>query len=350
MSTPSSEAVLERGVFVLSLDFELAWGTLDLPGAAGFRRACMLERELVPRLLDLLSAYGVSATWCTVGHLFLAGCPAAAGPRHPEIVRPRHAWARGDWFAGDPGGDETSEPLFFGRSLIRRIQGCRVPQEIGSHSFSHVIFGDAGCPRETAASELDACLRAAREMGIDLASFAFPRNSVGHLDVLRERGFSVIRGTGPRWYERQEPPGRLARLARLLELLRVATPAAHAPRRLSSGLWDVPGSMVYQPMHGLRRLIPIGFRVARARKGLADAVARKRVFHLWFHPTNLADQTEAMFAGLEQILVQVSALCRQGSLLTLTMGELARRLGADRGDGSVAAPPSAPAGPPILAG
>ena len=62
---------LERGVFTLSLDFELIWGTLDLFGVDGFRRACLVERELVPRLLALLERHRMSATWCIVGHLLL---------------------------------------------------------------------------------------------------------------------------------------------------------------------------------------------------------------------------------------------------------------------------------------
>jgi hypothetical protein len=49
------------------------------------------------------------------------------------------------------------------------------------------------------------------------------------------------------------------------------------------------------------------------------------VFHLWFHPTNLADEPERMFAGLRQILVEVSRLRRSGQLEVLTMGQLAER-------------------------
>jgi peptidoglycan/xylan/chitin deacetylase (PgdA/CDA1 family) len=323
-----TQVSLDRGVFLLSLDFELIWGTLDLFGPEGFRRACLAERELVPRLLGLLARYRVSATWCIVGHLFLDRCPKDAHPRHPEIVRPRHAWKRGDWFAEDPGGDEASQPLFFGRGLVRQIHDCPVAQEIGSHSFSHVIFGDPGCSRECADSELRASVLAARELGIKLRSFAFPRNSVGHLDVLRDHSFASFRGPGPRWYEQEEPPGPLARLARLVDVLLAKQPPALLPRFAGEGLWDLPGSMIYHPMHGLRRYIPLGLRVKRASKGLRAAANEKKLFHLWFHPTNLADESETMFEGLEKILFEVSALRDQGRLETLTMGALAARLEA----------------------
>ena len=126
-----------RGVFTLSLDFELLWGTVDLFGPGRFRRACEVERDIVvERLLGLLEEFEISATWCILGHLFLAACRRSGGRAHPDIVRPRHAWVRGDWLRHDPCTDETRAPLYYGRSLVEKIRACRVPQEIGSHSFS----------------------------------------------------------------------------------------------------------------------------------------------------------------------------------------------------------------------
>jgi len=313
---------LERGVFTLSLDFELIWGTLDLFGPEAFRQACEFERaQVVDRLLRLLAELEIPATWCVLGHLFLARCAPQDGRRHPEIVPPQHAWCP-DWFQHDGGGDESGQPIFYGRSLVEKIRSCPVSQEIGCHSFSHVIFGDRGCSRETARSEVAACVRLARELGLELRSFAFPRNSVGHLDVLREHGFRCYRGPGPRWYERDDAPGALGRLAHLADVLSAAEPATVLPEATESGLWNIPGSMIYFPMHGVRRYVPVSRRVARALKGLRAAAAGGRVFHLWFHPTNLADEADAMFAGLREILAQAARLRAEGALRILPMRDL----------------------------
>jgi hypothetical protein len=96
-----------------------------------------------------------------------------------------------------------------------KIRLCAVPQEIGSHSFSHAIFGDPGCSRETARSELAACVRLAREMGIEMCSFAFPRNQVGHLDVVRDFGFTCYLGRETYWYLRRGWPKVIERLEHL---------------------------------------------------------------------------------------------------------------------------------------
>jgi hypothetical protein len=316
-----------KGVFTLSLDFELLWGTADIFGPERFRRACEIEREtVIDRLLGLLEEYEIPATWCILGHLLLSSCRRSGGRPHPEIVRPRHAWVRGDWLQHDPCKDETRAPLFYGRSIVERIRSCRVPQEIGAHSFSHVIFSDPGCSREAAASDLQASVEAARPLGLTLRSFAFPRNGVGHLDLLPEFGYTSYRGPAPCWYERREPLRGLQRLGHLWSVLAASTPPVVLPERVAPGLVNVPASMIYFPMHGARRHIPLSRRVRRALKGLEAAIRTGRVFHLWFHPTNLADEPEVMFRGLREIFTVVRERRRQGHLLIEPMATVACRV------------------------
>jgi peptidoglycan/xylan/chitin deacetylase (PgdA/CDA1 family) len=318
--TPGGGA-LDRGVFAISLDFELIWGTLDR-GVDTFREACEREREVVvDRLLALLTEFEISATWCTLGHLFLKSCEQRDGRKHPEIVPPTHEGID-DWFEHDPCTSEEADPIFYGRSLVDRVLACPVPQEIGSHSFSHPRFGEPGCSRETADTELAECVRLARERGLELRSFAFPRNRVGHLDVLREHGFSAYRGPDPAWYEGGRWPRLVKRLGHLADVVLARRPPVGVPEQVLPGLWNLPGSMIYFPMHGRRRHIPLSRRVARAVKGLNAAAEQRRIFHLWFHPTNLAFETDAMFDGLRRIFVRASALRGSGELAIKPMGEI----------------------------
>ena len=114
MHMERNQIELERGVFTLSLDFELIWGTLAEMGEEGFRKQCELERlVIIDRLLALLTEFEIPATWCVVGHLFLANCDAPLSLRR-----------------GRCGGDNC---LYCGRSLVEKIRACAVPQEIGCH-------------------------------------------------------------------------------------------------------------------------------------------------------------------------------------------------------------------------
>jgi peptidoglycan/xylan/chitin deacetylase (PgdA/CDA1 family) len=312
----------EKGIFTLSLDFELIWGTADL-GLENFKNLCKIEREVViDRLLQLFEKYDFPATWAILGHLFLDKCEAA----HPEISRPNYSWTKEDWFAHDPGGVETDESIHLGKSLVEKIRNCSVEQEIGSHSFSHIVFGDAGCSRETAENEIAECVRIAEEQGIKLKSFVFPRNEGGYLEVLQKYKFTSYRGVEPNWYEDREVSEGMRRGLRLFDVLRAASPPTVLPERTEQGLWNIPGSAMFFPMHGFRRHIPMSLRVKRCIKGLNKAANEKKIFHLWFHPTNMVDEMEKMFAGLEKILQHASDLREQGKIEFLTMGQICEYL------------------------
>lgn len=311
----------ETGVFTLSLDFELIWGTADL-GLENFKSLCKTEREVViDRLLQLFEKYEFPATWAILGHLFLDKC-SQDGAKHPEIVRPNYSWTKEDWFAHDPGGVEDAQSIHLGKSLVEKIKNCRIPQEIGSHSFSHIVFGDEGCSRETAESEISECVRIADEQGFKLKSFVFPRNEVGYLDVLKKFDFDCYRGVEPNWYENRQVPESVRRGLRLFDVLRAATPPTVLPEKTKEGLWNIPGSAMFFPMHGFRRRIPMSLRIKRCIKGLNKAAKEKKIFHLWFHPTNMVDEMEQMFAGLEEILKHATLLRKEKKLAFLTMGEI----------------------------
>jgi hypothetical protein len=312
---------LEKGIFTISLDFELIWGTADL-GLDHFKKICLIEREtVIERLLQLFEKYQFSATWAVLGHLFLDHCES----NHPEIVRSDFTWLKEDWFAHDPGGKEDEKSIHLGKSLVEKIRSCSVTQEIGSHSFSHMVLGDARCSPETAESELAECIKIAEKQGVHLTSFVFPRNEIGYLDILKRYGFTSFRGVEPNWYENRSVPEGIRRGLRLFDVLRAATPPTVMPELTREGLWNIPGSAMFFPMHGFRRRIPMSLRVKRAVKGLNAAAKRKEIFHLWFHPTNMVDELEKMFEGLEDILTHAADLQKKGDLEFLTMEQVSNR-------------------------
>ena len=145
---------------------------------------------------------------------------------------------------------------------------------------------------------------------------------MGHLDLLREHGFTAYRGPDPAWYEGGRWPRHVQRLGHLADVVLARRPPVGLPEEVLPGLWNLPGSMIYFPMHGRRRHIPLSRRVARAVKGLDAAAEQRRIFHLWFHPTNLAFEMDAMFSGLRQIFERAAAMRRSGDLAIKPMGTI----------------------------
>ena len=301
----------ERGVFTLSIDFELIWGTLAGRGVEKYRKQCELERQfIIDRLLALLVEFNLPASWLVVGHLFLDRCGVNHELSQANFTVPCPS--------SSSSGSEDVNSIFCGRSLVEKIQDCVVPQEIGCHTFSHPIFTEENISRERAEAELAACVRLSNERGIRMQSFVYPQNKSGYVDLLRKYGFTCYRGA--EWHERGHIPDLLRRIVHFGLVCTAAKPPVYLPEFTSEGIWKLPGSMLYFPMHGRRRLIPLSLRVNRARKGLEAAVKQKRIFHLWLHPTNLVDEMEQMFTGLRSIFEHAANLRERGLLDFKTMG------------------------------
>ncbi len=314
-----------RPTFTLSLDKELIWGSFDHTSDREFARWYPDLRGTVDRLLALLDEYEIASTWAIVGHLFLSECSRGSDGRpHPELVRPNFRWYRGDWFDRDPCSNRGLAPLWYGDDVVDAVLATRVRHEIASHSFSHLVFGDPGCSPDAARSDLSACVAVARERGLTLRSFVFPRNVEGHHALLREHGFSAYRGEDPTWY--RAAPNSAKRALHFIDQAAGSEPPVSVPTETLPGLWNIPGSMLLMHRSGIRRFISPATSIHRARLGLRRAARERAVFHLWFHPFNLAHESAAMFAALRGILAEVRAMRDRGAIDVATMADIASSL------------------------
>lgn len=304
------------GDVVISIDAELAWGYHDLDAVPDRIGAA---REGWHAALRLLDRYDLPATWAIVGHLFLDECDGVhdGHPLSPE------------WFSCESGratdGDDWRAP-----DLIESVASADQDHEIGSHTFSHVVFD--GVDAAVADAEL-AEWRAATE-GFDVAgeSLVHPRNWVAHRDVLAERDFTCYRGTGPdRWYA--DLPFRP--LLKLLDWSPVGVgPPVITPEVDEHGLVDVSMSLYLFSFEGAPRRVArlLGRRpvVSVAKRGIDEAVDADGVFHMWFHPHNLLQPD-----GRERLDAIFEHLARRRSETDLgvrTMGSVARAVKAERED------------------
>jgi peptidoglycan/xylan/chitin deacetylase (PgdA/CDA1 family) len=300
---------LDKPVFIISLDVEMLWGFNaypDHPHAVRIRNS-VNAREPVDILLRLFEKHKVPATWATVGHLFLERCDRAEGVPHPGMPR-----FRDNWYNGDPCTDITRDPLYYGKDIVERALSSSVGHEIGYHSFSHVIFSE--CSREVALAEVGIAGKLGREFGIKIKSFVFPENKIGHIDVLREKGFMIYRGKNiTRYSPDQRLPGRKINAA----IDRIIAPPVEPSWK--EGIWEIESSMFFCDHQIGRSLLP------RARLGLDRTIKSNKVFHVWLHPDNLFDYP-SLRNDLDRFLKIVSEKRDKGLLEVMTMGTFAQSL------------------------
>ncbi len=313
--------LFDKGIFTISIDVELAWGVVDIPMTAQHYAAVHREREVVRRLLDLFATYNVRATWALVGHLLLDHVAEQGGTPLPDFPRPAMA-DEADWFAQVR---DAQRQAWCARDIVDMLCHATPAQEIGSHSFAHLRFDEQRTRRAAIEADIAAFTRLHMREHLPVSSFIFPYNCVGFQALLAQAGVRAYRGVSPRWYDGVRPAG----LRRVLNLLTVALalpPRTVLPSRAPSGLVNIPDSMLWYSSRGIRRFLPPGAQVRRAKAGLDRAARHHRIFHLWFHPSNFVFDMNGHLARFEAVLRHAQRLTTDGTLTILTMHDITRRL------------------------
>lgn len=274
----------------ISSDFEMSWAWRGNDKVQILRG--IAERQNVPFILQLLEEYSVPVTWATVGHLFLENCTrSGSGLAHAAMPRPtaNDLW-RGDWYMHDPCSDIVKDPSWYAPDLIHQIMECSTPQEIGTHSFSHINFSARCSTPELVRRELEACIDVMQPFGLRPRSLVFPFNIPGYsyLSLLANMGIVAVR--------HRDDNVRLS-----------------YPERTESGIYRIYESM------NLR--VAKQYDYAKKAKIFIDqAMERHAAYSLWFHPSDPIEVFDREFRG---ILQYVDAERSKGRLWVATMTDLA---------------------------
>ena len=305
---------------VISLDLELSWGSFDHSYSQGLLDMARWTHDIgVPTLLGHLTRNGLSASWAVVGAMMLDRLPDVSGL--PEVSYPHFDKP---WFAYVPrDGDEARYPEWFGASLVELIRHATPRQEIRFHSFSHVIFGDAGTPAGRALAEFCRCTQIAREKGFAPDSFVFPRNSVKYTGELRDAGFICFRDVDNVPF--RDKNRKVMSVWAVLQDFLGAAPRMITPS-VQNGAVAIPGSLMLRYAGGWRKYIPDAMRLQRLRRGLALARRTNGIFHVWFHPENMYAERPRIENVVATFCQELGKLVASGEVRCLTMGELAREV------------------------
>ena len=320
----------EPGAFVVSLDFELAWGFGNGVVEDEVQRTRILKaRGLVPQILDTFGEFDVAATWAVVGFLF-AESRVDLEELSPS-VRPAYDDPSLSTYVAVIGESEVDDPLHYAPSLIRAIRDSP-RQEIATHTFSHYYCLEPGQSRDSFSADLEAAIAVAKGYGVELRSIVFPRNqhNLDYDDLLVSHGITGFRGN-PRdraWTFRDSRESRRwdKRARRFIDAYGAPTGAGttHWYEILQpSGLSDVRASLALSPYRPSVRFLE-EWRLKRVLEGVRCAARESRIFHVWWHPHNFASFPQQNMAFLRRILAEVSRCRSEHGLQSLTMGEVDR--------------------------
>ena len=289
---------LAKGALTISIDLELMWGVWDIQTPAAHEQARTKERGIVKELLSLFEQYDVSTTWATVARLM------------DDTVPPPAEGAPESWFAPD---------------VVRNVQSARVRQEIGSHTHSHIYFDKNNA--EAVRADLHDAKVVHERFGAPFESLVFPRNKVAHLEEVADAWIKVFRSNDAGvidLFRRRAP--RAWPLMNLVQKTVPTAPPVVLPRLWREGkrqLVELPSSMLFMARGGLRKVVLPQTMRAKLTRGVQQASAQNKLFHLWFHPSNFYTAAEVQFSLLEDLLKESKRLRDAGALDIKTMSEFA---------------------------
>lgn len=322
---------MEKGHFVISLDFEIYWGVRDVIEIDQYKDNLLGVRKAIPAMLDLFSKYNIAATFATVGFLFfnnkkelLDGLP----DKIPAYTNDRISPYKGHF--NKVGENEKEDPFHFAPSLIDKIH--EYGQEIGCHTFSHYYCLEDGQTIEDFKADLQAAKRVAAKRDIVLKSFVFPRNQYNqlYLNICKEEGITSFRGNEKSMLFSAKNHGTFTALRRPFRLMDAYVNLSgyncyNTPDMISSDLVNIPASRFLRP-HSKKLSFLDGLRLQRITNSMTHAAKNKLVYHLWWHPHNFGINIRENTGFLEKILLHYQKLSAQYGFTSSSMTQLAALL------------------------
>ena len=298
---------MDKGKFVVSLDFELFWGL------AGWGREQLLAYQpriegaidALNRILEVFNKYDIKCTIAFVGGInkssredFLASAPTLK----PSYVN--NMFSSYDLLLSLVKDGAISERLLFRPDVVEQLQHNPLV-ELGSHTFSHYYALEDGQTIDEFKVDIDRAQSEASNKGLILKSIIFPRNQIpqSYHKVCASAGFTHIRGNEESFlYCSESTPSKfdVKRFLRLLDCYLNLT-GHHTYKIPKKGiLIDVPASRFLRPYSHTLRFFE-AMKVRRVINDIEYAAKHKHIYHIWWHPHNFGIYTDESILQLEEI-------------------------------------------------
>lgn len=315
-----------KGILVVSLDFELAWGFHYSNRAKGpYQQNILGARTVIPKMLKLFEKYGIHATWATVGALGCRSKTELIELLNKNLVYIEKGHSMAAYIEQNVGKDEDSDPLHYADSLIRMIRGCP-DQWIGSHTFSHFFLFEKTFSEDDFARDIASF----KSLFPEAVTNIFPRNQISDAAVttLWKQGFKAYRGVpeNKAWIQIYRESRKNPLVIRVLRLIDTYLPL--------SGYYDYPIEEIKaKDLYNIRAssfLRPFDprfywmetLKIRRIKAGMRRAAIRGNVFHLCWHPHCLGIRQEVNLGQLEEIFRYFKLLNEQYGMASMSMEEV----------------------------
>lgn len=317
---------MENGIFIISLDLELAWGSLHRFDRID-KEKFLQTRVVISRLLDIFLQYGIHATWGVVGALKCRNREELLKLLNSDLEYPTLKLNVNELVEKNIGKDKQTDLIFFAPDLIEKIRNMD-GQYIGSHSFSHYF-----CHENQNEKDFNQDVLSFLKVEPGFRTFIFPKNQVANyaLDILQKHGVYCYRGNQKNGINIMIYGGRYPRFVetflkgiRFLDIYFPITGHYYYGKDeipQPNGTYNVRASSQFRPYK--KQLAALeSFKLRRIFSSMRKAAQEGKVYHLWWHPFDFAANSDIMLNQLRTILDEYKNLNRLYGFQSLSMEEM----------------------------
>lgn len=318
-----------RGIFVISLDFELMWGVKDCATTDGYGSTNVSQvPQVINRLLKLFDKHQIHVTFGTVGLLMLNSTSEAIN--HIPSKTPSYINQNLSPYADDYLNNikDSEKSLFFAPDIVEILKN-NINVEIGSHTFGHYYCNAEGQTIDQFAADIERAVEVASNRDIKLQSIIFPRNNVQneYLDVCKKFGITIYRGNAKKFFAQTNNAihSILQRICRLIDTyinISGSTSFTYDEIKCSNGMINIPASRMLRP-YSSRLAFLERLRLRRIKKELSHAASKGKLYHIWWHPHNFGANIDKNFEFLEKILNHFDKCRKEHDMCSFSMKEAA---------------------------
>ncbi len=322
----------KKGIFVISLDFELMWGVRDKMTLETYGKNILGVWEAIPKILQVFEEHKIRGTWATVGFLFASSkkelidnCPAIKPNYIDKNLSPY-----GGYFELVNKTDEIDKYHFASKLIDMILQFPE--QEIATHTYSHYYCLESGQKKEDFKNDIMAAIEIAKKKNIKIESIVFPRNQFNceYLKIISDLGITSYRGNEKFWLYKEanlEEVNFKKRAIRLLDsYINISGHNTYSLEEIEKKKpYDFPSSRFLRPYSSNLKVFE-RLRLRRILKSMTYAAKRGEVFHLWWHPHNFGINQNENFYFLNKILSHYTQLNIKYDFRSYAMKDLSKMM------------------------
>lgn len=317
---------------IISLDYELLWGMMDLPNAKLYGQTNVVNvHKAICEMLKLFEQYQVKVTFATVGLLMCQDVDdiIAIAPKLTPTYTKKRLNPYGTYL--DSVRQETPI-LYFAPETVKILKDSKLV-EIGTHTFCHYYCWEEGQSVEEFDADIKTAVKIADRFNLKMKSIVFPRNNVNeeYLSVCCKNGITSYRGNAQNFFGKRKS-ALLFIFRRICRLLDTYLPISkHSSYKYDSlniveGLpVNIPASRFFRP-YSKKLCLLESLRIFRIKKEIEKAAKNNEMYHLWWHPHNFGANMEENIKNLKEVLIHFSYCREKYGMQSYTMNELSEML------------------------